>query len=111
MELRDRLSTKRGFIWLKREITPKQQREIHRLGLPGVGFLAENKRVYPNSAEVSHLIGHVNIDNQGIAGIEKWLDGRGLAGAAHGGLRHRPAADSRSSSRSTCACSTRCATS
>jgi len=78
LELRDRLSTKKGFIWLKREITPKQQREIHRLGLPGVGFLAENKRVYPNSAEVSHLIGHVNIDNQGIAGIEKWLDGRGL---------------------------------
>ncbi|HEX5217503.1 MAG TPA: penicillin-binding protein 2, partial [Vicinamibacterales bacterium] len=77
-ELRDRLSTKKGFIWLKREISPKQRREIHQLGLPGVGFLAENKRVYPNSAEVSHLIGHVNIDNQGIAGIEKWLDGRGL---------------------------------
>ena len=77
-ELRDRLNTKKGFIWVKREITPKQQREIHKLGLPGVGFLNENKRVYPNSAEVSHLIGHVNIDNQGIAGIEKWLDGRGL---------------------------------
>jgi cell division protein FtsI (penicillin-binding protein 3) len=28
---------------------------------------------------VSHVIGHVNIDNQGIAGIEKWLDARGLA--------------------------------
>ncbi len=78
-EVRDRLGTRRGFIWLKREITAKQQREIHRLGLPGVGFLAENKRAYPNSAEVSHVIGHVNIDNQGIAGIEKWLDGRGLA--------------------------------
>jgi len=77
-ELRDRLNTRKGFIWVKREITPQQQREIHRLGLPGVGFLSENKRVYPNSAEVSHLIGHVNIDNQGIAGIEKWLDGRGL---------------------------------
>jgi cell division protein FtsI (penicillin-binding protein 3) len=77
-ELRDRLGTKKGFAWLKREITPKQRQEVHRLGLPGVGFLAENKRVYPNSAEVSHLIGHVNIDNQGIAGIEKWLDGRGL---------------------------------
>jgi cell division protein FtsI (penicillin-binding protein 3) len=85
-ELRDRLSTKKGFIWLRREITPKQQREIHRLGLPGVGFLAENKRVYPNSAEVSHLIGHVNIDNQGIAGIEKWLDGRGLAALHMAGL-------------------------
>jgi cell division protein FtsI (penicillin-binding protein 3) len=78
-ELRERLSSGRGFIWLKREITPKQRREIYRLGLPGVGFLAENKRVFPNSAEVSHLIGHVNIDNQGIAGIEKWVDGRGLA--------------------------------
>jgi cell division protein FtsI (penicillin-binding protein 3) len=78
-EVRDRLGTRRGFIWLKREITAKQQQEIHRLGLPGVGFLAENKRAYPNSAEVSHVIGHVNIDNQGIAGIEKWLDGRGLA--------------------------------
>jgi cell division protein FtsI (penicillin-binding protein 3) len=78
-ELRDRLSSKRRFAWLKREITPKQRRDIHRLGIPGVGFLTENKRVYPNGAEVSHLIGHVNIDNQGIAGIEKWLDGRGLA--------------------------------
>src|SRR5262245_19702882 len=78
-ELRERLVSRRRFAWLRREITPKQQAEIHRLGIPGIGFLAENKRVYPNSAEVSHLIGHVNIDNQGIAGIEKWLDGRGLA--------------------------------
>ena len=85
-ELRERLSSRRGFVWLKREITPKQQQEIHRLGLPGVGFLSENKRVYPNSAEVSHLIGHVNIDNQGIAGIEKWLDGRGLAALHLAGL-------------------------
>jgi cell division protein FtsI (penicillin-binding protein 3) len=78
-ELRERLGSKRRFAWLRREITPKQQREIHRLGLPGIGFLSENKRVYPNSAEVSHVIGHVNIDNQGIAGIEKWLDKSGLA--------------------------------
>src|SRR6185312_210009 len=78
-ELRDRLSSKRGFVWLKREITKEQQRQIHRLGIPGIGFRAENKRVYPNGPSVSHVIGHVNIDNQGIAGIEKWLDGRGLA--------------------------------
>ena len=77
-ELRDRLGSRRGFVWLKREITAKQAQEIRRLGIPGVSFLAENKRVYPNNAEVSHLIGHVNVDNQGIAGIEKWLDGRGL---------------------------------
>ena len=78
-DLRERLSSKRGFVWLRREITPKQQKEVHHLGLPGVGFLTENKRVYPSSAEISHVVGHVNVDNQGIAGIEKWLDGRGLA--------------------------------
>lgn len=78
-EVRERLSSNRGFVWLKREITPEQQKQIHKLGIPGIGFLAENKRVYPNGPEVSHLLGHVNIDNQGIAGIEKWLDSRGLA--------------------------------
>ena len=85
-EVRERLSSKRGFVWLKREITPKQQQEIHRLGIPGVGFLTENKRVYPNGPVVSHEIGHVNIDNQGIAGIEKWLDGQGLAALHMAGL-------------------------
>ena len=80
------MSSKRGFVWLKREITPKQQQEIHRLGIPGVGFLTENKRVYPNGPVVSHEIGHVNIDNQGIAGIEKWLDGQGLAALHMAGL-------------------------
>ncbi|HEX7791456.1 MAG TPA: penicillin-binding protein 2 [Afipia sp.] len=78
-EVRDRLSSRKGFVWLKREITPQQQKEVYRLGIPGIGFLRENKRSYPSGPVVSHLIGHVNIDNQGIAGIEKWLDGNGLA--------------------------------
>jgi cell division protein FtsI (penicillin-binding protein 3) len=85
-ELRERLSSKRGFAWLKRDITPDQQRAIYRQGLPGIGFLNENKRDYPNGAEVSHLIGHVDIDNEGIAGIEKWLDGQGLAALHMAGL-------------------------
>ena len=79
-EVRERLGNrKRGFAWLRREITPKQQQDIYKLGIPGIGFLNENKRVYPNGAEVAHLIGLVNVDNQGIAGMEKWLDGSGLA--------------------------------
>jgi cell division protein FtsI (penicillin-binding protein 3) len=85
-EVRERLSSKRGFVWLKRDITPEQQREIYRQGLPGIGFLSENKRTYPNGAEVSHVIGHVNTDNQGIAGMEKWLDVHGLAALHMAGL-------------------------
>ncbi len=85
-ELRERLSSKRGFVWLKRDITSEQQSEIYHQGMPGIGFLNENKRDYPNGAEVSHLLGHVNIDNQGIAGMEKWLDGQGLAALHMAGL-------------------------
>jgi len=85
-EARERLSAKRSFVWLKREITAKQQQDIYRLGLPGIGFLQENKRTYPNGAEVAHLIGLVNVDNQGIAGMEKWLDNSGLAALHAAGL-------------------------
>jgi cell division protein FtsI (penicillin-binding protein 3) len=85
-ELRARLSTNRGFVWLKREISPAQQRAIHDLGIPGVGFLTENKRVYPNGPTVSQPIGLVDIDNRGIAGIERWLDRQGLAALHMAGL-------------------------
>jgi cell division protein FtsI (penicillin-binding protein 3) len=78
-EVRERLSSRKGFVWLKRELTTQQQKDVFHLGIPGIGFLRENKRVYPNGADVSHLIGLVNVDNQGIAGIEKWLDSNGLA--------------------------------
>ena len=61
-EVRDRLSGRKGFVWLKREISPQQQQEIHRLGIPGIGFLRENKRVYPTGNEVAHLIGLVNVE-------------------------------------------------
>ena len=78
-DLRTRLMSSRPFVWLRREITSEQQKEIKRLGVPGLGFLPENKRIYPNGAEVAHVLGYVNVDNQGSAGIEKWLDERGLA--------------------------------
>ena len=72
--LRDRLDGDEGFVWLQREITPRQQDAVHRLGIPGVGFLTENQRFYPGGPVASHIVGHVNVDNQGIAGIEKHLD-------------------------------------
>src|ERR1700726_512916 len=46
-EVRDRLSSKKGFVWLKREITPQQQQEIHRLGIPGIRCRLADKKAYP----------------------------------------------------------------
>lgn len=77
-DLRDRFERRRGFVWVKREITPRQQAEVHRLGLPGIGFVPENKRVYPNGHAAAHVLGFANIDNIGIAGIEKYIDTKGL---------------------------------
>jgi cell division protein FtsI (penicillin-binding protein 3) len=85
-ELRDRLASHKGFVWVKRGITPKQQQEVYHLGLPGVGFLPENKRVYPNGPIAAHVLGFANLDNVGIAGIEKYIDGQGLADLHNAGF-------------------------
>ena len=77
-ELRERLGEKKGFVWVKRQITAKEQAEIFHLGLPGVGFLPENKRVYPNGPIGAHVLGYVDKDNVGIAGMEKYLDEQSL---------------------------------
>ena len=77
-ELRERLGSRKGFVWVKRQITSKEQAEIFHLGLPGVGFLPENKRVYPNGPIGAHVLGYVDKDNVGIAGMEKYLDEQSL---------------------------------
>jgi len=89
-ELRNRIGSRKGFVWVKRGITQKQQEEVYRLGLPGVGFLPENKRVYPNGPVAAHVLGFTNLDNQGIAGIEKWVDGQGLGDLKGAGFDIKP---------------------
>lgn len=66
-----KLTSKKNFIWLARHLTPKQRDRIMHLGIPGVGFRKDAKRLYPHGALVSHVVGLTNIDDQGIAGLEK----------------------------------------
>jgi cell division protein FtsI (penicillin-binding protein 3) len=77
--LRKRLTGDKGFVWIKREISPAMRDKIFALGIPGLDFLTESKRFYPSGKEASHILGAVNIDNQGIAGIEKHMDGEDVA--------------------------------
>ena len=56
----------------------RSRQEIFHLGLPGVGFVPENKRVYPNGPIGAHVLGYVDKDNIGIAGMEKYLDEQSL---------------------------------
>ncbi|MFD2237371.1 peptidoglycan D,D-transpeptidase FtsI family protein [Aureimonas populi] len=84
--LHTRLSSNAGFAWLKREITPRQMQEIHSLGIPGIGFRTEKRRFYPGGNTASHVVGHVNVDNQGIAGMEKYVDDSGYRAIQAAGL-------------------------
>lgn len=72
--LRKRLAAGGRFVRIKRELTPKQQAEIYELGLPGLGFIEEYRRVYPVGATANHVVGLVDVDNRGLSGIEKFID-------------------------------------
>ncbi|WP_418136796.1 peptidoglycan D,D-transpeptidase FtsI family protein [Agrobacterium sp. El2ro-1b] len=78
-ETHRRLRSDTGFQWLRRQLTPRQQADILNLGIPGIGFRPEKRRFYPGGPAASHIIGHVNVDNQGLAGMERYLDQQGLA--------------------------------
>jgi cell division protein FtsI (penicillin-binding protein 3) len=73
-DLRRKLQSKKRFVWIKRDLTPRQQSAIHNLGIPAFGFRKETRRVYPTGRAAAHALGAVNIDSQGIAGIEKYIE-------------------------------------
>ncbi|EKF20798.1 peptidoglycan D,D-transpeptidase FtsI family protein [Nitratireductor pacificus] len=81
-----RLDSDAGFVWLRRQLSPRQQADILGLGIPGLGFRTEKRRFYPGGPTASHILGLVNIDNKGIAGIEKFVDDQGLADLQATGL-------------------------
>ena len=77
--LRNRLSGDKGFVWVQRELTPAIQEQVMRLGIPGIDFITESKRFYPGMNEAAHILGSTNVDNQGIAGIERHMDSESIA--------------------------------
>jgi cell division protein FtsI (penicillin-binding protein 3) len=92
-ELERILSRRKGFVWLKRKADPPLAREIRALGLGGIHFVTESKRVYPSGRLAGHVLGFAGIDNDGLAGLEyqydSYLRGRpglmvGIRGAKRG---------------------------
>jgi cell division protein FtsI (penicillin-binding protein 3) len=76
--LREKLTAPgRAFVWLKRQASPEERDAVYNLGIPGVSYVNERKRVYPLGRLAAHTIGYVDVDTKGIAGIEKYLDDQG----------------------------------
>ncbi|MBL8808428.1 MAG: penicillin-binding protein 2 [Rhodospirillales bacterium] len=75
--VRERLASEnRSFVWIRRNMTPRQQYEVNRLGVPGLFFQREERRVYPAGSLVSHVVGFTDLDNRGLAGVEQSFDER-----------------------------------
>jgi cell division protein FtsI (penicillin-binding protein 3) len=84
-ELRRSLSDRnRRFAWISRGLSPLQAQRVHALGLPGIAFRIELKRLYPLGPLAGHLLGTVNTDNKGMAGLERMLDETGRVEAVQG---------------------------
>lgn len=74
-ELRKALADRsRRFAWIRRGLAPVEAQRVHELGLPGLGFRTEPKRVYPGGTLVGHTVGYVNFDNRGVGGFERYID-------------------------------------
>lgn len=70
-ETLQRLQSGKGFVWLARHLTPQKQAELMRLGIPGIYFQQDERRVYPHGELFAHVLGYTDIDNHGLAGIER----------------------------------------
>ncbi|MFN7113786.1 MAG: peptidoglycan D,D-transpeptidase FtsI family protein [Alphaproteobacteria bacterium] len=66
-----KLTSKRKFVWIARNITPRQVQAINTLGEPSLGFQDEQKRIYPHGRLTAHILGYTDVDGIGIAGIER----------------------------------------
>ncbi|MGD8932913.1 MAG: penicillin-binding protein 2, partial [Chromatiales bacterium] len=79
-DLLQRLSAAdKGFVYLKRHITPELARQVEQLGLTGLDMQTEYHRFYPSGEVAAHLLGFTDIDDRGQEGLElaydDWLSG------------------------------------
>ncbi len=72
------LTSSRSFVWLRRRLPPAVAAGVRALREPGLGFLPEPLRLYPNRELAAHVVGFEGVEG-GLEGIERAFDGE-LAG-------------------------------
>ena len=72
--LKKKLSANKKFVWIKRQVTPKEAEAVRKLKIAGLDFIPEHKRFYPNRSLAAQILGFTDIDDQGLEGIEFYYD-------------------------------------
>jgi cell division protein FtsI (penicillin-binding protein 3) len=73
---RARLAGAKSFVYLERQITPAEEMAINDLGIPGIYFQPGQKRHYPLGRVASQVLGGVDVDSHGVAGVERAFNDR-----------------------------------
>jgi cell division protein FtsI (penicillin-binding protein 3) len=73
-DIREKLEADKTFFWIKRGLSPREHDRVNRLGIPGLDFQAEERRIYPQGTAAAHILGYASVDNSGLAGVERYFD-------------------------------------
>jgi len=65
----------RGFAYVARKADPEDANRLEKLGFAGLGFYPEELRTYPQRRVAAQVLGFAGLDNQGLEGLERSLDG------------------------------------
>ena len=71
-------------IFVLGALTPQERNRVHELGLPGVSFEPEQRRVYPLGPSAAHIIGFSDAGGEGVSGAEAAFNDD-IRAAAHAG--------------------------
>jgi cell division protein FtsI (penicillin-binding protein 3) len=69
-EIKERLTSAKPFVWIKRQISPDEASQIQNLRIKGVGMFHEPHRYYPQGQLAGQVIGFVGRDSEGLEGLE-----------------------------------------
>jgi len=69
-----RLTKNKSFVWIKRKVSPEASALVKALKIEGLDTIQESERSYPDKTLACHVIGTVDIDNNGLEGLELYYD-------------------------------------
>jgi cell division protein FtsI (penicillin-binding protein 3) len=68
------IDSRRGFLWVKRKISAEEAAKLRSFHLDWIEFRAESGRYYPKGPVLAHVLGGVDHEEKGNAGIEFSLE-------------------------------------
>jgi len=74
--MREKLASAKSFVYLARRLSPEEELAINALGIPGVSFQPAERRRYPQGRVAAQVLGGVDVDEHGVAGVERSFDQR-----------------------------------